>query len=47
MTIATPALDLLRDTLPDELKDIRLNLSSLIGGEHLQPQQTLHLDSRY
>lgn len=41
MTIATPALDLLRDTLPDELKDIRLNLSSLIGGEHLQPQQTL------
>ena len=39
MSIATPALDALRDTLPDELKDIRLNLSSVLTGENLQPPQ--------
>lgn len=39
MSISTPALDALRDTLPDELKDIRLNLSSVLSGENLQPPQ--------
>jgi len=39
MTIATPSLESLRDTLPDELKDIRLNLSSVLAGENLQPTQ--------
>jgi alkyl hydroperoxide reductase subunit D len=39
MTIATPALDALRDTLPDELKDIRLNLGSVLAGEHLSSAQ--------
>jgi len=39
MSIATPSLDALRDTLPDELKDIRLNLSSVLAGENLQPGQ--------
>lgn len=41
MTLATPALDALRDTLPDELKDIRLNVGSVLGGETLQPAQAL------
>jgi len=41
MSIATPSLDALRDTLPDELKDIRLNLSSVLAGENLQPLQSL------
>jgi alkyl hydroperoxide reductase subunit D len=41
MSIATPSLDALRDTLPDELKDIRLNLSSVLVGENLQPAQSL------
>jgi alkyl hydroperoxide reductase subunit D len=41
MSIATPSLDALRDTLPDELKDIRLNLSSVLAGENLQPAQAL------
>jgi alkyl hydroperoxide reductase subunit D len=41
MSFATPALDALRDTLPDELKDIRLNLSSVLAGENLQPAQAL------
>jgi alkyl hydroperoxide reductase subunit D len=39
MSIATPALDACRDSLPDELKDIRLNLSSVLAGENLEPQQ--------
>ena len=39
MSIATPSLDTLRDTLPDELKDIRLNLSSVLAGENHQPTQ--------
>ncbi|MFM7289606.1 MAG: carboxymuconolactone decarboxylase family protein [Planctomycetia bacterium] len=41
MAIATPSLDALRDTLPDELKDIRLNLSSVLVGENLSPAQAL------
>ncbi|NCA10542.1 alkyl hydroperoxide reductase [bacterium] len=41
MSIPTPALDALRDTLPDDLKDIRLNLSSVLSGENLQPGQAL------
>jgi len=41
MTLSTIALDALRDTLPDELKDIRLNLSSVLSGENLQPAQAL------
>ena len=39
MSLATPSLDALRDTLPDDLKDIRLNLSSVLAGENLQPPQ--------
>jgi alkyl hydroperoxide reductase subunit D len=41
MSIPTPALDKLSETLPDELKDIRLNLSSVLTGEHLEPSQAL------
>ena len=41
MAIPTPALDSLRDSLPEELKDIRLNLSSVLAGETLQPSQAL------
>jgi len=41
MSIATPSIDALRDTLPDELKDIRLNLSSVLVGENLQTLQSL------
>ncbi len=41
MSITTPSLDALRDTLPDELKDIRLNLASVLVGENLQPAQSL------
>ena len=41
MSLATPALDAWRDTLPDELKDIRLNLGAVITGENLQPAQAL------
>jgi len=41
MPIPTPALDALRDALPDDLKDIRLNLSSVLSGENLQPGQAL------
>ncbi len=41
MSVPTPALDAFRDTLPDDLKDIRLNLSSVLAGEHLQPDQAL------
>jgi len=39
MPLATPALDALRDTLPDEFKDTRLNLSSVLSGENLAPAQ--------
>ena len=41
MSVPTPALDTLRDALPVDLKDIRLNLSSVLAGEHLQPAQAL------
>ena len=41
MSLATPALDAWRDTLPDELKDIRLNLGAVLTGENLQPAQAL------
>ena len=41
MSIPTPALDKLRETLPDDLKDIRLNFSSVLAGEHLEPSQSL------
>ena len=41
MSIPTPSLDALRDTLPDELKDIRLTLSSVLAGENLQPAQAI------
>lgn len=36
---ATPALDALRETLPDDLKDLRLNLTSVLGGENLSTEQ--------
>ena len=39
MSIPTPALDKLREMLPDDLKDIRLNLSSVLLGENLEPSQ--------
>jgi len=38
---ATPALDSLRETLPADLKDLRLNLSSVFAGEHLTTEQAL------
>ena len=41
MSVPTPALDALRDTLPDDLKDIRLNLGAVLAGENLQPAQAL------
>jgi alkyl hydroperoxide reductase subunit D len=41
MSIATPTLDAWRDTLADEFKDTRLNLSSVLAGENLQPAQAL------
>ncbi|MFM7207543.1 MAG: carboxymuconolactone decarboxylase family protein [Planctomycetaceae bacterium] len=41
MSLTTPALDAIRDTLPDELKDIRLNLGAVLSGENLQPAQAL------
>ena len=41
MPLATPALDALRDALPDELKDIRLNLSAVLAGENLSSEQAL------
>ena len=39
--IPTPSLDAFRDTLPDELKDLRLNLSAVLGGENLSSQQAM------
>lgn len=41
MSIPTPMLDALRDTLPDDLKDIRLNVGAVLTGENLQPAQAL------
>ena len=39
MPIATPALDSLRDTLPEEFKDTKLNLVSVLAGENLTDSQ--------
>jgi alkyl hydroperoxide reductase subunit D len=39
MSLATPALDALRDRLPADLKDIRLNLGSVLAAENLEPGQ--------
>ena len=39
MPIPTPALDALRDTLPEEFKDTRLNLAGVLAGEHLTDAQ--------
>ncbi len=41
MSLATPALDACRDALPDEFKDIRLNLAAVLAGEHLAAPQAL------
>ena len=41
MPIPTPATDAIRDTLPDDLKDIRLNVGAVLTGENLQPAQAL------
>ncbi len=41
MSIPTPMLDALRDTLSDDLKDIRLNVGAVLTGENLQPAQAL------
>ena len=41
MPIPTPSVDALRDSLPDELKDIRLNLSTVLAGEHLEPSEAV------
>ncbi len=41
MSLATPALDAVRESLADDLKDIRLNLASVLASEHLQPGQAL------
>jgi len=41
MSIPTPMLDALRDTLPDELKDIRLNVGAVLTGENLEPAQAV------
>lgn len=37
----TPAIDQLRDQLPDAAKDLRLNLGSVLRSELLTPAQTL------
>jgi len=39
MPIAAPALDALRETLPEEFKDTKLNLSSVLSGENLSDAQ--------
>ncbi len=39
MPIASPALDALRETLPEEFKDTKLNLSSVLAGENLGDTQ--------
>jgi alkyl hydroperoxide reductase subunit D len=41
MSISTPTLDALRDTLPDDLKDIRLNVGAVLAGENLRPEQAV------
>ena len=39
MPLAAPALDALRETLPEEFKDTKLNLSSVLAGENLSDTQ--------
>jgi len=39
MPIASPALDALRETLSEEFKDTKLNLSSVLAGENLGDTQ--------
>jgi alkyl hydroperoxide reductase subunit D len=41
MPPSLPALDALRDTLPDDLKDLRLNAAAVLAGEILDPAQAL------
>jgi alkyl hydroperoxide reductase subunit D len=41
MSVPTPALDALRDALPEEFKDTRLNLGAVLTGENLDPAQAL------
>jgi alkyl hydroperoxide reductase subunit D len=39
MPLASPALDTLRETLPEEFKDTKLNLSGVLAGENLGDAQ--------
>jgi len=39
LPLAAPALDALRETLPEEFKDTKLNLSSVLSGENLTAAQ--------
>ena len=39
MPIAAPALDTLRETLPEDFKDTKLNLASVLAGENLGDTQ--------
>ena len=39
MPITAPALDALRETLPDDFKDTKLNLASVLAGENLGDAQ--------
>ena len=39
MPIAAPALDALRETLPEDFKDTKLNLASVLAGENLGDTQ--------
>lgn len=39
MSLAAPALDALRETLPEEFKDTKLNLASVLAGENLSDPQ--------
>jgi lipoyl-dependent peroxiredoxin subunit D len=39
MPIAAPALDALRETFPEEFKDTKLNLASVLAGENLSDAQ--------
>jgi alkyl hydroperoxide reductase subunit D len=41
MSIPTPALDAVRDSLADDFKDIRLNLSAVLASENLAAAQPL------
>lgn len=39
MSIASPSLDALRETFPDDFKDTKLNLASVLAGENLADGQ--------